>query len=92
MSGFDAQKERMLTQLLADKAAAEDSKKKDPAMTAAEDKVKKFETEVEKARIALHFTKIGAVGDIGDEMTKDNARMVFFFFFFFFFFLIGNFY
>ena len=69
---FDAQKERTLTQMLADKAA---SSKKDPVMTAAEDKLKNYEAEVEKARIALHFTKIGAVGDIGDETTKD-ARMV----------------
>ena len=68
--------ELRLTKRLADVKAAKANKKKDPSTTAAEDLVKKYETEVEKARIALHFVKIGPVGDIGDELTKENARMV----------------
>ena len=78
MSGFDATQELLLKKLLADKAAAE-AKKKDPAVAAvaaAAEKLKKFEAEVEKARVALHFHEIGATGDIGDATNKENTRML----------------
>ena len=64
-----------LTKLLAEaKAAEEAKKKKDPSVAAAEEEFRKREQQLELARVAVDFARMGPYGDIHNETTKENAQ------------------
>ena len=66
-----------LTKLLADaKADEEAKKKKDPSVAAAEEQFRERERQLEIARVAVDFARMGPLGDIHDESTKENTQYV----------------